>query len=50
MPTDEKGFNSYFYPFEGSRVRRAVYLGHPEFEGFEAIQTIKNPNARDQAA
>jgi hypothetical protein len=24
-------------------------LGHPEFEGFATIQTIKNPNARDQA-
>ena len=38
-----------------SRARRdegankPLYLGHPEFEGFAAIQTIKNPNAGDQA-
>jgi heme-degrading monooxygenase HmoA len=31
-------------------ANKPLYLGHPEFEGFEAIQTIKNPNARDQAA
>jgi hypothetical protein len=30
-------------------ANKPLYLGHPEFEGFEAIQTIKNPNARDQA-
>jgi heme-degrading monooxygenase HmoA len=27
-----------------------LHLGHPEFEGFEAIQTIANPRARDAAA
>ncbi len=31
-------------------ANKPLYLGHPEFEGFEAIQTIKNPNARDHAA
>jgi heme-degrading monooxygenase HmoA len=31
-------------------ANKPLYLGHPEFEGFEVIQTIKNPNARDQAA
>ena len=29
---------------------KPLYLGHPEFEGFDVIQTIKNPNARDHAA
>jgi heme-degrading monooxygenase HmoA len=31
-------------------ANKPLYLGHPEFEGFEVLQTIKNPNARDQAA
>ena len=31
-------------------ANKPLYLGHPEFEGFEAIQTIRNANARDQAA
>ena len=26
-------------------ANKPLYPGHPEFEGFEAIQTIKNPNA-----
>ena len=26
---------------------KPLYLGHPEFEGFEVIQTVRNPNARD---
>jgi heme-degrading monooxygenase HmoA len=26
---------------------RKLYLGHPEFEGFEAVQTIKNPRLTD---
>jgi hypothetical protein len=26
-------------------ANKPLYLGHPEFEGFAAIQTIKNPNA-----
>jgi heme-degrading monooxygenase HmoA len=29
---------------------KPLYLGHPEFEGFEVLQTIKSPNARHQAA
>lgn len=29
----------------GQSNRGQVYLGHPEFEGFEAIQTMKNPAA-----
>src|SRR5271169_1509042 len=32
----------------GAGANKPLYLGHPEFEGFEAIQTIKN--ARGQAA
>jgi heme-degrading monooxygenase HmoA len=31
-------------------ANKPLYLGHPEFEGFEVIQTIKNRNARDHAA
>ena len=27
-------------------ANKPLYLGHPEFEGFEVLQTIKNPNAR----
>ena len=30
-------------------ANKPLYLGHPEFEGFEVLQTIKNPR-RDQAA
>ena len=29
----------------GQANREQVYLGHPEFEGFEAVQTMKNPAA-----
>jgi heme-degrading monooxygenase HmoA len=29
---------------------KPLHLGHPEFEGFEAIQTIKNPHLKDAAA
>ena len=29
-------------------ANKPLYLGHPEFEGFEVLQTIKN--ARDEAA
>ena len=29
---------------------KPLYLGHPEFEGFEVLQTIENPEARDQVA
>ena len=28
---------------------KPLYLGHPEFEGFEVLQTVSNP-ARDHAA
>ena len=31
-------------------AKKPLYLGHPELEGFEVLQTIKNPNTRDQAA
>ena len=27
-------------------ANKPLYLGHPEFEGFEVLQTIKNPKAR----
>jgi heme-degrading monooxygenase HmoA len=30
-------------------VNKPLYLGHPEFEGFEVIQTVINPPARDHA-
>jgi heme-degrading monooxygenase HmoA len=29
---------------------KPLHLGHPEFEGFEAIQTISNPRQRNAAA
>jgi heme-degrading monooxygenase HmoA len=29
---------------------KPLHLGHPEFEGFEAIQTLKNKHAQDAAA
>jgi heme-degrading monooxygenase HmoA len=29
---------------------KALHLGHPEFEGFEVVQTIKNPRAQGAAA
>ena len=29
-------------------ANKTLYLGHPEFEGFEVLQTIKN--SRDEAA
>jgi len=28
---------------------KPLYLGHPEFEGFEVIQTVKNPHLQDVA-
>jgi heme-degrading monooxygenase HmoA len=31
-------------------VNKPLYLGHPEFEGFEVIQTVRNPHARGHAA
>jgi heme-degrading monooxygenase HmoA len=31
----------------GSHKR--LYLGHPEFEGFEVIQTVENPRLRRKA-
>ena len=31
-------------------VNKPLYIGHPEFEGFEVLQTVRNPNARDHAA
>jgi heme-degrading monooxygenase HmoA len=29
---------------------KALHLGHPEFEGFETIQTFENPRLRETAA
>ena len=29
---------------------KPLHLGHPEFEGFEAIQTLKKAHAKDAAA
>lgn len=29
---------------------KPLYLGHPEFEGFEVLQTIANTHTRDTAA
>jgi len=29
---------------------KALHLGHPEFEGFEAVQTLKNPRREEAAA
>ena len=29
---------------------KPLHLGHPEFEGFEAIQTLKNKHAQEAAA
>ncbi len=31
-------------------ANKPLYLGHPEFEGFEVLQTIKTSNALDQPA
>jgi heme-degrading monooxygenase HmoA len=31
-------------------ARKPLTLGHPEFEGFEVIQTIENPHLRSKAA
>jgi heme-degrading monooxygenase HmoA len=28
---------------------RKLYLGHPEFEGYEPVQTIRNPASKDVA-
>ena len=33
---------------QGAGQNKPLYLGHPEFEGFEVLQTIKN--TRDEAA
>ena len=32
------------------RRHKPLHLGHPEFEGFETIQTLKNKHAQDAAA
>jgi heme-degrading monooxygenase HmoA len=29
---------------------KALHLGHPEFEGFETVQTFENPRLRETAA
>jgi heme-degrading monooxygenase HmoA len=29
---------------------KPLYLGHPEFEGFEVLQTVENPRLKDHAA
>ena len=34
----------------GAGENKPLYLGHPEFEGFERLQTIRNPNAGERAA
>jgi len=34
----------------GAGANKALYLGHPEFEGFEVLQTVKNARGRDNAA
>jgi heme-degrading monooxygenase HmoA len=30
--------------------QKPLHLGHPEFEGFDAIQTIRNPRVKEAAA
>ena len=45
---DESSPNIFARPSDAG-ANKPHNLGHPEFEGFAAIQTIKNPNARDQA-
>src|ERR1700744_1411581 len=37
-------------PHPKAAKKKPLHLGHPEFEGFEAIQTIKNPRLSDVAA
>lgn len=34
----------------GTGAHKPLYLGHPEFEGFEVIQTIKNPHLTQRQA
>jgi heme-degrading monooxygenase HmoA len=34
----------------GSGERKPLTLGHPEFEGFTAVQSLENPNLRADAA
>lgn len=31
-------------------ANKPLYAGHPEFEGFEVIQTLKNPQTQGQVA
>ncbi len=34
----------------GAGERKPLTLGHPEFEGFEIVQSLENPNLTAQAA
>jgi heme-degrading monooxygenase HmoA len=34
----------------GAGQNKPLYLGHPEFEGFEVIQTVKRPAASGRSA
>jgi heme-degrading monooxygenase HmoA len=42
--------SEHFRAHRDAGANKPLYLGHPEFEAFDAIQTIKNSNGREQAA
>ena len=42
--------SEHFRAHRDAGANKPLHLGHPEFEAFEAIQTIKNSNGREQAA
>jgi heme-degrading monooxygenase HmoA len=42
--------SEHFRAHRDAGANKPLYLGHPEFEAFDAIQTIKNSNGREPAA
>jgi hypothetical protein len=42
--------SEHFRAHRDAGANRPLYLGRPEFEALDAIQTIKNSNGREQAA
>ncbi len=45
-----RGPSSFAPSHRNAGDNKPLHLGHPEFEGFETIQTLKNKHAQDAAA
>ncbi len=47
--TDWTNSEAFRAAHRGTGQTKPMYLGHPEFEGFEVIQTVKRPARADAA-